>query len=257
MKNVYFLSDAHLGSLAIEHGRTKERKLANFLDSIKHRAQAVYLMGDLFDFWHEYRYVVPKGYTRLLGKISELTDAGVEVHYFCGNHDLWQHDYFERECGMVLHRHNEVVEIGDKTFFLGHGDGLNRQERGFKLLRALFHNRLCQTLFAAVHPRWGMAFGLEWAKHSRLKREDGKEPPYQGEDKETSSSLPKTILKRIPTSTSSSLATATSNSTSCSPARHAYSFSAIGFRSTAMPCSTVNTCIWKTSSRAKPVRNAP
>ena len=152
MKNVYFLSDAHLGSLAIEHGRTKERKLANFLDSIKHRAQAVYLMGDLFDFWHEYRYVVPKGYTRLLGKISELTDAGVEVHYFCGNHDLWQHDYFERECGMVLHRHNEVVEIGDKTFFLGHGDGLNRQERGFKLLRALFHNRLCQTLFAAVHP---------------------------------------------------------------------------------------------------------
>ena len=150
MKNVYFLSDAHLGSLAIEHGRTKERKLANFLDSIKHRAQAVYLMGDLFDFWHEYRYVVPKGYTRLLGKISELTDAGVEVHYFCGNHDLWQHDYFERECGMVLHRHNEVVEIGDKTFFLGHGDGLNRQERGFKLLRALFHNRLCQTLFAAV-----------------------------------------------------------------------------------------------------------
>ena len=198
MKNVYFLSDAHLGSLAIEHGRTKERKLANFLDSIKHRAQAVYLMGDLFDFWHEYRYVVPKGYTRLLGKISELTDAGVEVHYFCGNHDLWQHDYFERECGMVLHRHNEVVEIGDKTFFLGHGDGLNRQERGFKLLRALFHNRLCQALFAAVHPRWGMAFGLEWAKHSRLKREDGKEPPYQGEDKEDLVIFAKDYLKTHP-----------------------------------------------------------
>lgn len=184
MKNIYFLSDAHLGSLAIEHRRTQERRLVNFLDSIKHKAEAVYLLGDMFDFWHEYRTVVPKGYTRLLGKISELTDLGVEVHYFYGNHDLWQHDYFEKECGMTIHRKEEVVELYGKTFFLAHGDGLGATDRGFRFIRAMFHNRICQKLFASVHPRWGMAFGLEWARRSRLKREDGKEPPYQGEKHE-------------------------------------------------------------------------
>lgn len=198
MKNIYFLSDAHLGSLAIEHRRTQERRLVNFLDSIKHKAEAVYLLGDMFDFWHEYRTVVPKGYTRLLGKISELTDLGVEVHYFYGNHDLWQHDYFEKECGMTIHRKEEVVELYGKTFFLAHGDGLGTTERGFRFIRAMFHNRICQKLFAAVHPRWGMAFGLEWARRSRLKRTDGKEPPYQGEKKETLVCFAKEYLKTHP-----------------------------------------------------------
>ncbi len=183
-QNVYFLSDAHLGSLAIPHARTQERRLVSFLDKVKHKAAAVYLLGDIFDFWYEYRTVVPKGYTRLLGKISELTDSGVEVHYFTGNHDLWQTDYLEKECGVTLHRHNEVAEICGKVFFLAHGDGLGTEERCFRVLRAVFHNRLCQRLFSALHPRWGVAFGLEWARRSRLKREDGKEPPYQGEDKE-------------------------------------------------------------------------
>lgn len=198
MKYIYFLSDAHLGSLAIPHGRTQERRLVNFLDSIKHKAQAVYLLGDIFDFWHEYKTVVPKGYTRLLGKISELTDRGVEVHYFCGNHDLWQGDYFERECGMVLHRHCEVAELYGKELFIAHGDGLLRTDRQFTLLRAIFHNSLCQKLFAAIHPRWGMAFGLEWARRSRLKREDGKEPPYQGEDKEELAIFAKDYLRTHP-----------------------------------------------------------
>ena len=104
MKNVYFLSDAHLGSRAIEHGRTQERRLVNFLDSIKHKASAVYLLGDMFDFWYEFRLVVPKGYTRFLGKISELTDMGVEVHFFTGNHDIWCGDYLTKECGVTIHR---------------------------------------------------------------------------------------------------------------------------------------------------------
>lgn len=124
MKNIYFLSDAHLGSLAIPHARTQERRLVNFLDSIKHKADAIYLLGDIFDFWHEYKYVVPKGYTRLLGKISELTDMGVEVHFFTGNHDLWVHDYFEKECGMTIHRQSTTLEIYGKVFYLAHGDGL-------------------------------------------------------------------------------------------------------------------------------------
>ena len=148
-KNVYFLSDAHLGSLAIPHGRTQERRLVRFLDSIKEKASAVYLLGDMFDFWNEYRYVVPKGYSRFLGKLSELTDNGVEVH-----------------------------------FFLAHGDGLGDPDNKFKILRKLFHNHTCQRLLNFVHPRWGMALGLNWAKHSRLKRADGKEVPFMGEDKE-------------------------------------------------------------------------
>lgn len=184
MKNIYFLSDAHLGSLAIPHRRTQERRLVNFLDSIKHKAAAVYLLGDMFDFWHEYRTVVPKGYTRLLGKISELTDMGVEVHFFTGNHDLWVHDYFQKECGMTVHRDSLMVDLYGQLFYLAHGDGLGSSDRKFKFLRAMFHNKICRALFASLHPRWGMAFGLEWARRSRMKRPDGKEPDYMGEDKE-------------------------------------------------------------------------
>ena len=183
-KNVYFLSDAHLGSLAIPHGRTQERRLVRFLDSIKEKASAVYLLGDMFDFWNEYRYVVPKGYSRFLGKLSELTDNGVEVHFFAGNHDLWTYGYLEEECGVIVHKAPVTTEIYGKVFFLAHGDGLGDPDNKFKILRKLFHNRTCQRLLNFVHPRWGMALGLNWAKHSRLKRAEGKEVPFRGEDKE-------------------------------------------------------------------------
>ena len=184
MKNVYFLSDAHLGSRAIAHGRNQERRLVNFLDSIKQNAAAVYLLGDMFDFWFEYKYVVPKGYSRFLGKVSELTDSGVEVHFFTGNHDIWCGDYLEKECGVILHRTSLTCEIYGKEFFLSHGDGLGDNDKQFKLLRWMFHNKTLTRIFAAIHPRWSVNFGLEWAKHSREKREDGGEPPYLGEDKE-------------------------------------------------------------------------
>ena len=184
MKNIYFLSDAHLGSLAIEHSRTQERRLVRFLDSIKHKAAAVYLLGDMFDFWNEYKLVVPKGFTRFLGKLSELTDMGVEVHYFTGNHDLWTYGYLEKECGVTIHKQPLTTEIYGKIFFLAHGDGLGDPDRKFKLLRRMFHNRTCQRLLNFVHPRWGMSLGLNWAKHSRMKRRDGKEAPYMGEDRE-------------------------------------------------------------------------
>lgn len=109
-KYIYFLSDAHLGSLAIPHRRMQERRLVRFLDSIKDKAEAVYLLGDMFDFWDEYRYVVPKGYTRFLGKLSELTDMGVEVHFFTGNHDIWTYGYLEEECGLIVHRQPLTTE---------------------------------------------------------------------------------------------------------------------------------------------------
>lgn len=184
MKNVYFLSDAHLGSRGIAHGRNQERRLVNFLDSIKCNAAAVYLLGDMFDFWFEYKFVVPKGYSRFLGKISELTDSGVEVHFFIGNHDIWCGDYLEKECGVILHRTSLTCEIYGKEFFLSHGDGLGDKDKQFKFLRWMFHNKTLARMFSAIHPRWGVDFGLEWAKHSREKREDGIEPPYMGEDKE-------------------------------------------------------------------------
>ena len=183
-KNIYFLSDAHLGSLAIEHGRMQERRIVRFLDSIKHKAAAIYLLGDMFDFWNEYRYVVPKGFTRFLGKLSELTDMGVEVHFFTGNHDMWTYGYLEEECGVIVHYKPLTTEIYGKVFYLAHGDGLGDPDNKFKLLRYLFHNRTCQKLLNSIHPRWTMAVGLNWAKHSRIKRADGKEPPYMGEDKE-------------------------------------------------------------------------
>ncbi len=184
MKSVYFLSDAHLGSWAIDHRRTQERRLVRFLDSIKNKAMAIYLLGDMFDFWNEYKFVVPKGYTRFLGKISELTDMGIEVHYFIGNHDIWTYGYLEEECGVILHHKPLTTEIFDKVFYLAHGDGLGDPDTNFKLLRKIFHSPTCQVLFNSIHPRWGMWLGMSWAKHSRMKRIDGKEVPYMGEDKE-------------------------------------------------------------------------
>lgn len=185
MKPIYFLSDAHLGSRAVTSQRMQERRLVRFLDSIKHKAGAIYFLGDMFDFWFEYQTVVPRGFTRFLGKLSELSDLGVELHYFTGNHDLWMNDYLIEECGVILHKENScTLELGDKVFFLAHGDGIGVQDRGFRFLRAVFHNKWCQRLFAALHPRWGLDFGLTWAKHSRLKRENGREEPFQGEDKE-------------------------------------------------------------------------
>lgn len=184
MKPIYFLSDAHLGSRAVQHSRTQERRLVRFLDSIKDKAGAVYMLGDMFDFWFEYKLVVPKGYTRFLGKVSELTDLGVEVHFFTGNHDIWAFDYLEKECGVIVHREPLTLELGDKVFYLAHGDGLGDPDPKFKFLRWLFHNRVAQFFFAGVHPRWGLEVGLTWAKHSRLDHEAAGILPYQGENKE-------------------------------------------------------------------------
>ena len=184
MKNIYFLSDAHLGSWAIDHRRMQERRLVRFLDSIKDKAAAVYLLGDMFDFWYEYKYVVPKGYTRFLGKLSELTDMGVEVHYFTGNHDIWAYEYLEKECGVILHKQPQTVELYGKIFYLAHGDGLGDPNKSFKLIRSIFHNKTCQWLFSGLHPRWGIWFGHTWAKYSRIKHEGNGVDPYMGEGKE-------------------------------------------------------------------------
>lgn len=204
MKNIYFICDAHLGSRALKHTRQQERRLVRFLDEIKPKAEAVYMLGDMFDFWFEYRHVVPKGFTRFLGKVSELTDSGVEVHYFTGNHDIWCRHYLERECGVVMHTEPLTVEIADKTFFLAHGDGLGDPDRSYKVLHAIFHNRFCQWLWSWVHPDLGMAFGLAWAKASRLRHEPclqdgfGGDPGFLGEEGEPLVRFAKDYLRTHP-----------------------------------------------------------
>jgi len=186
MKNFYFISDAHLGSLALQHTRTQERRLVNFLDAIKDKAEAVYMLGDMFDFWFEYKTVVPKGFTRFLGKVSELTDRGVEVHFFLGNHDMWVGDYLQKECGVTIHRGPLTTEICGKEFYMAHGHDVSAKQDGMatRLLFKCFESKALYALARTIHPRWFVSLGRNWAKHSRLKREGGAEPPYQGEDKE-------------------------------------------------------------------------
>ena len=198
MKSIYFLSDAHLGCKALSHRRQQERRLVRFLDDIKDKAEAIYLLGDMFDFWFEYHEVVPKGYTRFLGKLSELTDMGVEVHFFTGNHDIWTWKYLIRECGVTLHREPMTLSLADQTFYIGHGDGLGDPNRKFKFIRKVFHNRFCQKLFRWLHPDLGVRFGFAWAKRSRLSHGEGGDPPYMGEDKEPLVLYAKEYLKTHP-----------------------------------------------------------
>ena len=197
MKKIYILSDAHLGSWAIEHRRTHERRLVSFLDKIKENASAVYFLGDMFDFWYEFKYAVPKGFTRFLGKVSELTDKGVEVHFFTGNHDMWCLDYFEKECGMTIHREPCLVEMYGKEVFLAHGDEFST-EKGFGILRAIFHNRFLQRMFSMVHPRWSLWAGHAWARHSMIKHKVKGDTPYLGADREDCVSFAERYLQNHP-----------------------------------------------------------
>lgn len=198
MKNIYFISDAHLGSWAVTHRRMQERRLVRFLDEIKDKADAVYMLGDMFDYWYEYKYVVPKGYTRFLGKVSELTDRGVEVHYFIGNHDIWSFGYLERECGVTIHREPLTVELMGQVFYIAHGDGMGDPSFMFRFLRAFFRNKPCQFLFSLLPTRWSMYLGLAWAKRSMEKHHQQGTEPYFGEDKEYMVLYSKEYLKSHP-----------------------------------------------------------
>lgn len=180
---IYFVSDAHLGSLLSSDGHEHEIKLVRWLDFVKKDAEVIYLLGDIFDFWFEYKTVVPKGFVRLFGKLAELTDAGVEIHFFIGNHDLWTFGYFEEEIGLKVHYEPQIVTLHGKNFFLAHGDGLESQEKGFNVIRKIFHNKFLQKVFMLIPPRIGQNFGYAWSKSNRSKilhQDNG----YKGEDQE-------------------------------------------------------------------------
>mgnify|MGYP002626259053 FL=1 len=199
MKNYYFISDAHLGCRAFKHQRTRERRLVNFLDAIKDKAEAVYMLGDIFDFWFEYKNVVPKGFTRLLGKISELTDMGVEVHFFEGNHDMWCDDYLEKECGVIIHRGASTFELCGKEFYLAHGHKLDKVDDDWKtrFMYRCFESHTLRRLAKTIHPRWFIDFGYNWARSSRQKPYEPK--AFMGEDKEGLVIYAKEYLKTHPT----------------------------------------------------------
>lgn len=166
----YFLSDTHLGLRFGDYAR-RERLFASFLQQIPKSAKALYLLGDIFDFWYEYKDVIPRGYTRTLGALAALADAGVEVHFFNGNHDIWTYSYFERELGFIMERRQPVViKLSGKNFCLAHGDALVEGERGYKVLKAIFTCRPLQHLFSMLHPRLAFNFGYGWSRHNRLAR---------------------------------------------------------------------------------------
>ena len=184
-KKVYFLSDAHLGASVLDNNRKRELMLVNWLDSIKPDCAELFLLGDVFDFWFEYKRVVPKGFVRFLAKICEFTDNGIPVHFFTGNHDIWAFDYLHQECGMIIHIKNEVFTINGKKFFIGHGDGLDKSDKGYLFLKSIFHNRFFQWCFQWMHPDIGIVIAHAWSSHSRLK-ENGKieADQYRGESRE-------------------------------------------------------------------------
>lgn len=182
---IYFASDAHLGARFHENPITIERKLVRWLDSIKDEAKAIWFLGDMFDYWYEYKYVVPKGFTRFLGKLAELSDNGVDIHIFIGNHDVWMFDYLPAEIGATIHREPLIIDLYGKQFFLAHGDEVDNRSRSFRFIRWIFRNRICQILYSAIHPRWTFGFALGWSLNSRKKGlKKAKEIVYQGESSE-------------------------------------------------------------------------
>jgi UDP-2,3-diacylglucosamine hydrolase len=167
---IYFASDLHLiaGNKESLH---REKAFVQWLDMVKHDADAVYLLGDMFDFWFEYKTVAPRGFTRFIGKLCELTDSGIPVHFFTGNHDLWARDYLASETGVTIHTKPLETEVNGLRFLIGHGHGLG-DKHSYQLLLKIFGNRTLHFLYAAIHPRWGMAFWQKMSGYSFRKRQD-------------------------------------------------------------------------------------
>lgn len=172
---IYFVSDVHLGAPAFQNNRQREMHFASWLDSINDDVEELYLMGDIFDFWWEYKKVVPRGFTRILGRIANLTDRGIPVYFFPGNHDLWVFDYLPSELGVTVHRKEIIKEIGGKKFFLAHGDGLDAEDVGYNRLKKIFTNKTLQWFYSRLHPNFALHIAHNWSGSSRtskLKREE-------------------------------------------------------------------------------------
>jgi UDP-2,3-diacylglucosamine hydrolase len=182
MKKTYFISDVHLGFPNETESRVRERLLLEWFNEITPHAEAIYIVGDLFDFWFEYGKVIPKGFTRILGRLADLADDNIPVYIFTGNHDLWMFGYFENELGISVYHQPVQKEIQNKKFFIGHGDGLGPGDHGYKFLKKIFTSKINQKLFNWLHPDIGVSLAHYWSQSSRFA--SGEMEEYKGDENE-------------------------------------------------------------------------
>jgi UDP-2,3-diacylglucosamine hydrolase len=190
---IFFASDFHLGLNTGPDPRDREKKIVSWLNKIAPEAREIFLVGDIFDFWWEYKLVVPRGFTRFLGTVSAITDTGIPVHFFPGNHDMWIRDYLSSECGIIIHKSPYTPTFDDKKFLIVHGEGLGSENTGYKILLALFRNKQVRSLYSMLHPRIGVSIGHKWSLNSRLGK--GISRDFLGEDKEDLIRYSKSILE--------------------------------------------------------------
>ncbi|MCP4552941.1 MAG: UDP-2,3-diacylglucosamine diphosphatase [Bacteroidetes bacterium] len=197
---IYFASDFHLGVPDHQRSLVREKILVKWLDEVKKDASVIFLMGDIFDFWFEYKTVVPKGFVRLLGKLAEITDSGIDIHLFRGNHDIWAFNYLQEELNIQLHRYPLTAKIGNKTFYLAHGDGLGPGDKGYKILKKVFEFKPSQWLFKWLHPDLGARMGLYFSKKSRIANlaKEGKHENHLPIEKEPLYYFSKDMLAKHP-----------------------------------------------------------
>ena len=174
-KNTYFISDLHLGAKYMNDPVGRERRVCRFLDSIKDDAAELYLLGDILDYWYEYKYVVPRGYIRFFGKLAELADSGVKITWVTGNHDVWLFDYLRDQLGMRVLKGHTVVETAGKRILISHGDDVGVQPVMYRFTRWCFYNKVCQWLYAAIHPRWTYPIATGWSNENRTGRDPARQ----------------------------------------------------------------------------------
>jgi UDP-2,3-diacylglucosamine hydrolase len=191
-QKIFFASDFHLGLPAGSHPIDREKKVVKWLKSVTPQAKEIYLLGDVFDFWWEYKLVVPRGFTRFMGTVAEITDSGIPVHFFTGNHDMWINDYLVKECGVTPHTEPVTLTIDGKRFHLAHGEGLGTNDTSYKILLSIFRNKWLRAMYSALHPSIGIGIGLKWSLSSRLGKGIKKE--FLGEEKEDLIRYAKSIL---------------------------------------------------------------
>ncbi len=194
---IFFASDFHLGIPNYTKSLEREKMLVNWLQSIQNKATQLFLVGDLFDYWFEYKSVVPKGYIRLLGKLAEMSDAGIKIHIFSGNHDVWMFDYFEKELNAVVHHQPLEITLLEKKFYIAHGDGLGPDDHGYKFVKKIFRNKACQWLYRQLHPDLSFRLATFFSKTSRNKNYEN-DRDFLGEEKEWLIIHSKEELKKKP-----------------------------------------------------------
>jgi len=165
----YFASDFHLGTPNEKSSREREKKILSWLNEVQKDATHLFLVGDVFDFWFEYKHVIPKGFVRIQAKLADLVEGGIQVHLFHGNHDMWMFDYFSKELGVTIHSNEFEIELNGSKLFIAHGDGIGPGDRGYKFIKKIFRNKFCQWLFARLHPNFGVGLANHFSKSSRKK----------------------------------------------------------------------------------------